>query len=432
MNYKTTYILFGILVGILALIGLVLLIEPTPYVDTSRYLLPSAHDKTAVTSDAVTRVEIERTRPEKQTIVFERDSDTNHWTITSPRAYRANTSVVEGLVRQVLDAETDAKAAVPADRKAADLDPPAEVVTLKTKDGKEWKVNVGGEGGFGNGVAYLTSSDKPAIAAVSRSAIDSLFKKLDAFRDPYMLAASPTDYQHRIKLTLNKVDKKEAPKGSLVLIKKGEGIWEYKDPDGYDGSAELGEASSVPPTGVDGLLKELSDIKVEQGDKSTGFVEDDAKDLAKYNLDPSKSDVLTIDVDRIDSIKDENGTQQTKTSPVTLLVGVGKKVDDKAADPKYYAALQGEHGNSVVEVGAKGVDEVAQLFKDPAKLRNHSLAALAPAEKPVAVDVVNGYGKLEFRRENGDAPWHLYRDARKSLSAKTPTAIRTAIRFSDL
>ena len=169
---------------------------------------------------------------------------------------------------------------------------------------------------------------------------------------------------------------------------------------------------------MDGLLKELSDLKVDQGDKSSGFVEDDAKDLAKYNLDPAKSDVLTIDVDRIDSIKDENGKQETKTSPVTVLVGVGKKVDDKAAEPKYYAVLKGEHGNSVVEVAAKGVDEIVPLFKDPAKLRNHSLAALAPAEKPVAVDVVNGYGKLEFRRENGDAPWHLYRDGAEIPLAK--------------
>jgi hypothetical protein len=84
MNYKTTYILFGILVGILVLVGLVLLIEPTPYVDTSRYVLPSAHDKKAITSDAVTRVEIERTRPEPQTIVFERDADSNRWSITQP------------------------------------------------------------------------------------------------------------------------------------------------------------------------------------------------------------------------------------------------------------------------------------------------------------------------------------------------------------
>ena len=324
---------------------------------------------------------------------------------------------MEELVRQVLNAEADAKAAVPKDRKAAELEPPSEVVTLKTKDGKELKVNVGGEGGFGQGVAYLTSSDKPAIMAVPRDAVAALFKKLDAFRDPYMLASSPGDYQ-RVKLTLSKVDKKEAPKGSLVLIKKSEGLWEYKDPEGYDGSADMGDAHSVPPTGVDGLLKELSDIKVEQSDKSSGFVADDATDLAKYNLDPAKSDVLTIDIDRVDSVKTENGKQQPKTSAVTLLVGVGKKVDDKAAEPKYYAALKGKQGYTVVEIPAKEPDAVAALFKEPAKLCNHSLAALAPAEKPLAVDVVNDFGKLEFRRENGTAPWHLYRDGAEIPLAK--------------
>jgi hypothetical protein len=32
--------------------------------------------------------------------------------------------------------------------------------------------------------------------------------------------------------------------------------------------------------------------------------------------------------------------------------------------------------------------------------------------------VVNGYGKLEFRRENGDAPWHLYRNGAEIPLAK--------------
>ena len=413
MNYKTTYILFGILLGILVLVGLAWWFTPE-YVDTSGYLLPGAHGTKEITSDQVVRVEIDRARPEAQTLIFERDADGDKWDITSPLTYRANNSVVEGLVSGVLDARKEAQADVPANGQVAELEPPAEVVTLKTKDGKELKVNFGKEVGLGSGaIVYASTPERPnQIAPVLKSAVDAAFKKVNDFRDPYLLAASTSDYQF-VKLTLDTADKKAALKGSLVLDKKEEGLWEYKDPEGYDGSAEEGDAGAPsdphkPPSGVNGLLKALAALRVENTDKTSDFVEDDAKDLGKYNLDPKKSDVLVIDVDRIESPPKE-GAGKPKTVPVKLLIGVGKKVDPKT--DKYYAALQGEHGNTVVKVDADGPESIELLFKDPTLLCNHNLAALGAFKKPVAVNVVNASGKLEFLRENGDSlDWRLYRD----------------------
>jgi hypothetical protein len=421
MKFKTTYILFAVLGLMLVLLAVAMWNGGgAPPADTSLYALPAAHDpKHPFEIADVDRVEIKRVRPQEETLVFTKDPSTSRWEIIEPRQLRASPAVNE-LVSQVLNATRDQEADNPPSAAAAGLEPPTEVITLKKGDERPLTLNVGNVSSESQkAVIYVSSPERPKeIIPVLKSRLAMVLKKVNDFRDPYLLAASPSDYQH-VKLTLSKVDKKEAPKGALVLVKKSEGLWEYKDPEGYDGSAEQGESSSVPPTGVEGLLKELSDVKVDSVDKG-GFVEDDAKDLAKYNLDPAKSDVLTIEVDRIDSIKDENGAQQTKTSPITLLVGVGKKVDDKAADPKYYAALKGEHGNTVVEVSTKGPDEIAALFKDPAKLRNHSLAALGPSEKPLAVDVVNAFGKLEFRRETGDAPWHLYRDGAEIPLSKDP------------
>ncbi len=415
MNYRSTYILFGILIGIIVLVSLAWLASPE-YKPTDRDVLPSVHGQKPITADQIVRVEIDRERPDKETIVFERTGDANHWEITGPRSLRANNSVVEGLVSDLLGAQLEAHADVPANAQAAELDPPAESVVLKTKDGKELKLNLGKEAAPGpSALVYVSTPERPnQILPVLKSGVESAFKKLNDFRDPYLLASSTSDYQF-VKLSLEKADKKDAPKVSLVLDKKDDGLWQYKDPEGYDGSAEEGDASvpsdpHKPPSGVNGLLKELSDLRVENTDKESDFVEDDAKDLAKYNLDPQKSDVLTIDVDRIEApAKDESGAAQTpKTTPVKLLVGIGKKVDDKT--DKYYAALVGEHGNTVVKVATRGPDAIALLFKDPTVLCNHNLAALGAFKKPVAVRVVNGSGQLDFRRENGDSlDWRLYR-----------------------
>ena len=331
MNYKTTYILFAILIGIIVLVSLVWLFSPA-YVETGTYVLPAAHETKPITADQVVRVEIDRERPDKETLVFERTGDANRWEITAPRSLRANNSVVEGLVSDVLGATIEAHADVPANAQAAELAPPAEVVTLKTKDGKELKVNVGKEAGPGSGgVVYLSTPERPnQVLPVLKSGVEAAFKKLNDFRDPYLLASSTSDYQF-VKLSLDKADKKDAPKGSLVLDKKEDGLWQYKDPEGYDGSAEEGDAGvptdpHKPPSGVSGLLKVLADLRVENTDKESDFVADDVKDLAQYHLDPQKSDVLVIDVDRVEGpAKDESGAAQApKKASLKLLVGVGK------------------------------------------------------------------------------------------------------------
>jgi hypothetical protein len=426
MNYKTTYILFGLLTAILVVVSLVWLFEPAPE-EGGKFLLPSANGKTPIKSSDIVKVKIERTRPDAETLTFERDETSKTWKITSPRAVRASTSNVENLVRDVLQVEAAPKVDVPANLKAAELDPPAETITLTTKDAKELKVNFGAESPFETGgVVYLSSSEKPsAPTPVLKSSLASAFKKLSFFRNAYLLESAVPNYSG-VKLTLSKTDKKES-KGPLSLTKKDEGLWEYSYPEGYDGSAEQGtagtrlEAGKEREAGVEGLLKVLSDLQVAADkDDQSDFVADDVPDadLAKYDLDPATSDVMTIVVDRIESIKDESGSQKTEKSTVTALIGVGKKIEEKDKPAKYYAAVKGDKGYSVVKVAATGPDAIALLFKDSTYLCNHNLAALG-ASQPVAVDVTNADGTLSFRRETGTSfDWRLYRDG-KEITADT-------------
>src|SRR5438552_3244989 len=114
MSFKTTYILFGVLAVILVVFGVALYRYNPDAGSATAYVLPSAHDPAApVDADKVDRVEFDKTAPPGK-LVFERDPGTKRWSVTSPRAYRADGPAVEGLVRQVLNARRDEKADRPA------------------------------------------------------------------------------------------------------------------------------------------------------------------------------------------------------------------------------------------------------------------------------------------------------------------------------
>jgi hypothetical protein len=421
MNTKTTYILFGILVAILLIVGLTWWFEPV-YEETGKYLFPSANGKTtAVKSEDIVKVKVERTRPDAGSMVFERDKDNaKFWNIVEPRPLRADSSKIDSLVSESLRAEINDKADVPADLKAAELDPPAETITLTTKDGKELKVNAGAESPGSGAVVYLDSSEKPSKPIpVSKDSVGSLLHPLTYFREAHLLASASSDFL-LVNLTLNKTDKKEEPKGSLVLIKhKDDSIWEYKDPAGYDGAAASGDASAPldktkPPSGVDALTRDLSNLVVSSTDSENDWVKDDPKDLDEYGLDPAKSDVLTIKIDRALDPKGE------KKVPMTLSIALGKK----AGEDKYFAAVHDDqHGTSVAKIATLIPDAIALLFKDPTTLRSRNLVALGALKQPVAVTVKNDAGSFQFLREHPGDPWKLYREGSKEEIAADSAAV---------
>src|SRR5438309_742772 len=140
MNFKTTYLLFGVLAVLFAVLGLVLYLDPTP-ADTSAYILPSAHDKNSeLKEEDVDRVEVRRTKPKDETLVFVREG--KGWRVAEPRPMRADAFAVDGLVRQVLGAQREKDADTPAALSQWELDPPNETVTLKKGD-RAVTLNVG-------------------------------------------------------------------------------------------------------------------------------------------------------------------------------------------------------------------------------------------------------------------------------------------------
>ena len=73
MNFKTTYILFGLLGAVLVVFAVVLWLNPLPP-EVGDYVLPSLHRATSpVTTSDVTEVIIDRRRPTEEKWVFVKD-----------------------------------------------------------------------------------------------------------------------------------------------------------------------------------------------------------------------------------------------------------------------------------------------------------------------------------------------------------------------
>jgi hypothetical protein len=413
MNFKTTYILFGVLAVVLLLFVFTLWLGPTD-TQTTAYVLPSMHSEgSPLEPKDIARVEIERNRAtiekdgKKETVeknerfVFVRDPSSNRWRIVEPRDYPANSTAVDALVRQVYNARRDEQADVLNKPQQYGLEAPAEVITLikEAEPRREVKLNVGDTSpGTEKAVIYVTSSDRKEVLAVRKSDLDNLKKPLAEFRSRELLSPSTSDIQD---FALSQRSKDKIIKGPLELKKSGEDRWVYVQPpygDAQDKGANPA-GNDKPPDNVETALSDISNLKVEN---NKDFIKDDATDLGEYNLDPAKNDILRIEAERVESINTSDKGEKTKeTKKVALLVGVGEKVG--VNKDQYYAYVDDPKHKDIVAIPANNVARLLKLVDKPDALRDRNL--VAPGfRKPDAINIQNGYGLLEFRRSGSASP----------------------------
>jgi hypothetical protein len=413
MNFKTTYILFGVLAVVLLLFVFTLWLGPTDTQATA-YVLPSMHrEGSPLEPKDITRVEIERKRVtiekdgKKETVeknerfVFVRDAGNNRWRIVEPRDYPANSTAIDALVRQIYNARRDEQADVLNKPQQYGLETPAEVITLikEAEPRREVKLNVGDTSpGTEKAVIYVTSSDRQEVMAVRKNELDNLKKPLAEFRSRELLSPSTSDIQD---FTLSERSKDKIVKGPLELKKSGEERWVYVQPP-YGDAQDKGTnpaGNDKPPDNVDAALSDISNLKVEN---NKDFIKDDATDLGEYNLDPAKNDILRIEVERVEAINtNEKGEKSKETKKVALLVGVGEKVG--ANKDQYYAYVDDPQHKDIVAIPANNVVRLLKLVDKPDALRDRNLVALG-FRKPDAINIQNGYGLLEFRRSGSASP----------------------------
>lgn len=375
MNFKTTYLLFGLLAVMLGVLALVLYLGPTPPPGAEN-VFPSMHAKDGrIDSKDIDKVVIERKSPDDTDLVFER-IDENSWKLTSPRSMPADASNVRNLIDAIIGARFDEENR-PSSLRAGGLDNPQRIITLSGKD-REWKLTLGAvTPGSESALVYVLSSDRPKMPlGVSKTTLDAALENLPYFRARSLFGTDSREFRS-VRLALGK----KPP----VELKRSGDKWSLVQPPYGDADAS-------------NLLSQLTGLTIDyRSDKENDFVKDAVSDLTPYHLNPAKADVLSVTVVR------GEGDKAVTTKAV---LGVAKKVDK---EEKYYAALDEGAAKDVVKVPAAAVDALVKVMDDPNSVRNKNLLALESFKQPDAIDVDNSYGKLEFRKPDAAKPWQLYR-----------------------
>jgi hypothetical protein len=377
-----------------------------------------------VGADDIVSVTVERSRPQSETLHFQREDKDSNWKMTRPHDSHVDDSAVSSLVRQALDARQD-KMKPGVSLKDAGLEPPAAVVTLQSKDGREWKINLGNQVTAGqSGIVYATSSDQSSsVAAVQYARLDTPFKPIPDFRSKDLLAPYPIEIKSVIL---------RDGKDVVDLRETGPSEWRFDQPKygatDYNGT-DL-PADAKPPRGVSALLEAIAGLKVAyKSDKDNDFVADDVSDLAKYGLEPGVTNRLSIDV---------GWTPTGKTTNKSDKLLIGKPVDDKGK--MVYARLDSE--KNVVKLPADSLTIFRNVLEDDKvrqNLRDRVLVRFDP-KKIDAIELQGADGKsfrlLRVENKIGFGPenWKLIREGSPTQNADSGavTALLDALRPTNL
>jgi hypothetical protein len=422
MNFKTTYLLFGLLLGMLGLF-LVTQMRGKKATDTTAYVLPSLQ-AAKVDSKDVNGLEIDITGKQPQKLEFVRNN--RGWRLRQPDV-RADAITLNGIVSQLMNATQFEQADMSANPSVYGLNAPAAIVTLSRGD-QRWSINIGQASGKENSLIYVTSSDQPNEAmAVQRSRLDNLIKDVDAKGEVKFKALN--DYRAKTLLAdsafdINAIKLQEGNKATIAIDKTPDGKWKFEKPPfgeaDYEGEPASAAAPGAPQpqriTGVRELLQSVADIKVESDDDFGATGVDEAA-LAGKGLEKGKA-LLRIEA----KVQPPFGSDDKEPIDTALLIG--KKADDKGE--KYFARLEDER--NIVKVPGKKVEAVLKVYQNPSVVRNHDLAQFDTSHVD-AIDIkAEGHDAFKLRKAGEPATWKLF-EGGKARDAEDGTiqALLTAL-----
>lgn len=388
MNFRLTAILLA--AGAVVLVGLLVYL----FVSPDKAMPDVALDGLAgVKPDEIDTVEIKRTRPAADSLVFTREKN-GPWTVRAPRAARVDQGAVNDLVRDLLAAKPTSHPELTDDQKQMGLADPSVEVTLRKGSDRTATLRIGATtlGGSRAVTFVATGSDPDRPFAVSTMGLTTLFKegaKVEGEAGPHVKALA--DFRARSlfggvgqPLTDAKALKFKQGKATLALEKDKTGVWVISEPSGL-GIADLGGDPAPNPAGFTGIRPILLFLAGLAATGPADFLEGDSKDnLKNYGLDPNDPAALRIDY--------------TPPAGDVEILYVGKKVEtaDKTAPTAYYARRLDD--SAVVKLTTDRIDLLAKTLAAPDVLRNRDL--LPESDRPLvdAIDLTVGGTTTSLRR----------------------------------
>jgi hypothetical protein len=420
MNFRTTYILLGIVVLALGALAAIVLTSSDKSTSPSveGYLLKTLRAAN-VTPDKVTAFEIERPGQTPEKIVFAREGKA--WQMIAPGKARVDSAAVDAAVTSVLDAKLEKNAELASNLGAHGLDNPPIKITIRSGDISE-TVTLGDV--TIAGVVYVTTSDRAdKPQAVRRSDFTPLFR-IDAPKgagNAGQMVKGVTDFRP-LKLLGDGLADPANQVRSMRVIAGGDELALFRGPDGawrFRVPADFGEAETEAETPFGGKdskpginsVRQLLNTIVDIRPRDSKQIIENPGDLSKYGLDPAKNKPMQIDFSRDDSVKE------------TIFVSDAVKTEGQP--DKYYA--RHEQDAVVAEVNATAVQGVHGALKAKNMLRDRTVVRVSPARVD-AIDIDTNGEKLELRRVG--LGWQMYDADGKSRPVKQQAVTDLLLRLT--
>ncbi len=408
MNFRFTAILFTAVVLGISVLALVTYFD-SDKVDTDGLVAPFT--KTGLKESDVDTVEIARSEPAEERLVFSKIGD-GKWELKQPVVAKIDSFAVESIIKMLFNVKAARYPGLTDNLAQHGLAKPTIRITLKRGADTSATVNIGDTTiGGSDAFSFVTTGENPDRPIALRALdLRPLFREAAAGKDgaAWTLSKWLTDFRARRLLGAEVtnpdtgIDSVSLKRGTatLKLSRSGDGVWKFDEPADYGEADTAGD--TVPRsdimTGVRPLLNSLITLQPGGvGDYIEGVTN---ADWAKYGLAESDPGVIRVEL-----------KPKGAAAPEVLLIGKKVEKDGKPAVPtKVYCRMLGD--SAAILVPGDRIDALAATIANPSEMRNKDLVAEGKKDLIDAIDISQGAATFKLRRistAGGGAPqWAIY------------------------
>ncbi len=408
MNFRFTALLFAAVVLGITVLALVTYFD-SDNAGTDGLVAPFT--KTGLKESDVDTVEIARTEPTEERLVFTKLGE-GKWELSHPVVAKVDSFAVESIIKMLFNAKPTRYPSLTDNLAQHGLAKPTIRITLKRGADTSATVAIGDTTiGGSDAFTFVTAADNPTRPIALRALdLRPLFRDAASGRDgaAWTLSKWLTDFRTKKLLGteitnpdtgIESVSLKRGA-ATLKLSKSADGGWKFDEPAGLGDADPAGDTVGRTDlfTGVRPLLNAL--IALQPAGVNDYIEGVSVADWAKYGL--AEGDPTAI---RIELKPKGAGTSEV------LLIGKKVEKDGKPVVPtKVYCRMLGD--SAAITVPGDRIDALANTIANPSELRNKDLLAEGKKELIDAIDITQGTATFKLRRitttVGATAQWAIY------------------------